>query len=332
MDHAAGYLTVAAMVPYLSIKTAWLLGSDIGVVESGLMRTTPFVVGNLITAAMELAGAALALALVHQWGRRLPVWLVLFPLWVATGLLAPVMLAAPLGFLAGNSAAPVADNPVDGLQGWVYGVVYAGFILQGAGLGVAFVLHVRTRWAHVVRARLDATGLPRSSSVRATTVVAALVTMVVAVRLFWAFGGPTGLASEESHGRSAAQRALDVSTASLALAGLIGLVALVAHRPETLRAWLPLAAAWLGTGTMFCSGGYQLTLLLAPNSPFDAAGGGWFGLVLAVQVITGLLGAAVLRGVLLSRARIAHIPVAGEGPERSRKRARAGSGAGGRPG
>ena len=74
--HAAGYVTVAAMVPYLSIKTAWLLGSDVGVVQPGLMRTAPFVVGNLITATMEVAGAVLALALVHRWGRRLPAWLV----------------------------------------------------------------------------------------------------------------------------------------------------------------------------------------------------------------------------------------------------------------
>ncbi|GAA1550103.1 hypothetical protein GCM10009741_63170 [Kribbella lupini] len=311
-SHAVGYVTVAAMVPYLSIKTAWLLGSDIGVVDRGLMRTAPFVVGNLITAAMEIAGAALALALVHQWGRRLPVWLVLFPLWVATGLLAPVMLAAPLGFLAGTTAAPAADTPVDGLEGWVYGVVYAGFILQGIGLGAAFVLHVRARWGHIFRsqigariatdddAHLDATALPGSSRVRATAVLVALVLMVVAVRLLWAFGGPTGLASEEPNGRSAAQRALDASTASLALAGLIGVVILVARRPEAIRAWLPLTAAWLGTGAMSCSGGYQLTLLLAPNTPFDTTGAGGFGLLIATQVIAGLLGASILRETLPS--------------------------------
>jgi hypothetical protein len=314
-SHAVGYVTVAAMVPYLSIKTAWLLGSDVGVVDRGLMRTTPFVVGNLITAAMEIAGAALALALVHQWGRRLPAWLVLFPLWVATGLLAPVMLAAPLGFLVGTNAAPAAGGPVDGLEGWVYGVVYAGFILQGIGLGVAFVLHVRARWGHVFRgqigarvaidddARPDATALPGASRVRSTAVLVALVLVVVAVRLFWAFGGPTGLASEEPNGRSAAQRALDASTASLALAGLIGVVILVARQP--IRAWLPLAAAWLGTGAMFCSGGYQLTLLLAPNTPFDTTGAGWFGLLIAIQAIAGLLGASTLRGALISPS---HVP------------------------
>ncbi|MGC4938610.1 hypothetical protein [Kribbella sp. DT2] len=307
MKHAAGYVTVAAMVPYLSIKTAWLLGSDVGVVETGLMRTAPFVVGNLVTATMEVAGAALALALVHRWGRRLPVWMVLFPLWVATGLLAPVMFAAPIGFVAGSNATPAVDGPVNGLQGWVYGVVYAGFILQGAGLGVAFVLHIRDRWAQVLRAPLEATESPGSIRVRVT---AALGALVVSVRLVWAFGGPTGLASEVLDGRSIAQRALDVSTAGLALAGLVGLGILVSRRPGGLLAWVPLGAAWLGTGAMFCSGAYQLTLLLAPSTPFDTAGGGWFGLITAAQVIAGLLGATVLCGVRLSSA---PTPVRGRG-------------------
>ncbi|MFG1814307.1 hypothetical protein ACGFIF_11120 [Kribbella sp. NPDC049174] len=100
---------------------------------------------------------------------------------------------------------------------------------------------------------------------------------------------------------------MDVSTASLALAGLLGLVILVTRRPRAIRAWGPLGAAWLGTGAMFCSGGYQLTLLLAPSTPFDAAGGGWFGLIIAAQVVAGLLGAIILRGVPLPPSReVAH--------------------------
>ncbi|ONI73961.1 hypothetical protein BWI15_11240 [Kribbella sp. ALI-6-A] len=292
---AAAYLTVAAMVPYLSLKTAWLLGSDLGVVQAGLMRTTPFVVGNLITAVMEVVGAVVAVALVHQWGRRLPAWLVLFPLWVAGGLLAPVTLAAPVGYLAGTSS--VADNPIDGLEGWVYGVVYTGFSLQAAGLAVAFVLHVRARWGHVFRARLDATRSPSTLQVRLIAALGALVVLVAAARLFWAFGGPTGLASEVVAGRSTAQRALDFSSASLALAGLLGLIVLVHRRPRAVRLWVPLAAAGLGTGAMFCSGGYQLTLVLAPGTPFDAAGGGWFGATIAAQVVAGLLGAMILSTV-----------------------------------
>jgi hypothetical protein len=140
---------------------------------------------------------------------------------------------------------------------------------------------------------------PGSNRRRAIAALGVLVALVVTVRLFWAFGGSTGLASEVRYGRSFAQRALDASTASLALAGLLGLAILVFRRPQAIRARGPLVAAWLGAGAMFCSGAYQLTLLLAPSTPFDAAGGEWFGLTVALQVVAGLLGAVILRGELL---------------------------------
>jgi hypothetical protein len=270
---------------------------------------------------MELAGAGLALALVHRWGQRMPTWLLLFPMWVASGLLAPVMLAAPLSFLVesltgmgATGGLDAGDGPVSGLQGWVYAVVYTGFTLQGAGLAVAFALHLRTRWSSILTASLDpaatvdATGTTDpSGSVRAvgsvtpgathgvqvmaTVAVGGLTALVVATRLYWAAGGVAGLPSTSNTGRSLPELALDASSAALALAGLLGLVALVSRRPPTLRAWMPLAAVWVGAGSMVCSGAYQLILLLAPGTPFETSDGGGFGLLLVVQTLAGLLAA-----------------------------------------
>ncbi|MEV0805384.1 hypothetical protein [Micromonospora sp. NPDC050200] len=295
-----GYTTVAAMLPYLAIKTAWLLGSDVGVNDPGLMQTTPFVVANLITAGMEVTGAALALTLVHRWGRRVPAWLVLFPMWVASGLLAPVMIAAPLGFLAESLAGGAAaggtesgDAPIAGLQGWVYAVVYGGFILQGAGLAVAFGLHLRARWGGIVRGPVGShpQGATHGVQVMSTVAVGGLTALVVAVRLYWAGGGEAGLPAASDAGRSLTQQVVDASSAALALAGLLGLVVLVSRRPRELPAWAPVTAVWVGAGSMCCSGAYQLVVLLAPGSPFDASGGGGFGLLLAAQTIAGLLAA-----------------------------------------
>ncbi|GAA1573906.1 hypothetical protein GCM10009789_29260 [Kribbella sancticallisti] len=289
----AGYATVAAMLPYLSIKVAWLAGSDLGLAEPGLMRTTPFVVGNLLTALMEVVGAALALVLVHRWGHRLPAWLVLFPMWVATGLLTPVMLAAPLGFvlevLAGAGRSGSGEDPVSGLEGWVYAVVYSGFILQGIGLALAFAIHLRTRWSDVLRSPLRRAGATHEVQVMATVAVGALTALVVAVRLYWAFGGEAGLPNTSAADGRLAQQALDASSAVLALAGLLGLIVLVAGQPRTVRTWMPLAAVWIGSGSMLCSGAYQLVILLAPGTPFEASGGGGFGLVLVAQLLAGLL-------------------------------------------
>lgn len=294
------YATVAAMLPYLAIKTAWLLGSDIGVTDPGLMRTTPFVVGNLITAAMEVTAAALALALVHDWGRRAPAWLVLFPAWVASGLLAPVMLAAPLGALAESltQTADTGDAPMAGLQGWVFAVVYSGFTLQGVGLAIAFAWHLRTRWGAVLGGTIGSRRPGATYGVQAgsTVAVAGLTALVVTFRLYWAAGGEAGL--PDALTGSPTQQVVHAASAALALAGLLGLLILTFRRPRGLRVWVPVAAAWVGAGAMFCWGAYQLIILLAPGSPFDASGGGGFGLLMVAQTLAGALAAVTGAGHL----------------------------------
>ncbi|GGM21208.1 hypothetical protein GCM10011608_02350 [Micromonospora sonchi] len=307
-----GCATVAAMLPYLAIKTAWLAGSDVGLTDPGLMRETPFVVGNLITAGMEVAGAALAVTLVHRWGRRIPAWLVLFPMWVASGLLAPAMVAAPLAYLAesltGAAAAGGTDTGAapDGLQGWVYGVVYGGFILQGTGLAVAFALHVRARWGALLGSSVGSRrpGATHHVQVMATVAVGGLTALVMAVRLYWAAGGEAGLPA--ALGASPTQQVVHASSATLALAGLLGLAVLVSRRARGLRLWGPLAAAWVGAGSMFCSAAYQLVILLAPESPFEASGGGGFGLLLVTQMIGGTVAAVTVAFHLAEAAPVAY--------------------------
>ena len=62
-------------------------------------------VGNVATLAMELVAVMLALALGHRRGQKLPAAVVLIPVWVATGLLAPIALGLPLGIVAKRSSA-----------------------------------------------------------------------------------------------------------------------------------------------------------------------------------------------------------------------------------
>jgi len=168
-----------------------------------------------------------------------------------------------------------------GLQGWVYAVVYGGFILQGAGLAVAFALHLRARWGGILGGSVGSRrpGATHGVQVMSTVAVGGLTALVVAVRLYWASGGEAGLPTALRVGRSLTQQVMDASSAALALAGLLGLVVLVSRRPRGLRAWVPLAAAWVGAGSMFCSGAYGLVILLAPGSPFEASGGRGFGLL-----------------------------------------------------
>lgn len=58
----------------------------------------------------------------------------LAPIWVAAGLLAPIVLAVPLGTLLRTlfSSQPLTGD-ANGLQGWVYGIVYGGSPCRGSG-------------------------------------------------------------------------------------------------------------------------------------------------------------------------------------------------------
>jgi hypothetical protein len=61
---------------------------------------------------------------------------------------------------------------------------------------------------------------------------------------------------------------------------------------------------------MFCSGTYQLTLLITPNTPFNPTGGHWFALILSTQITAGLLGAiALYRLRVTTPAEPASLPV-----------------------
>jgi hypothetical protein len=91
-------------------------------------------VGNVVTVAMVLVAVMLALALTHPRGQKLPAAVVCLPVWIGAGFLAPITLGLPFGIVVhafvGGSPAP-AD---DGLHGWVYVVVYAGFVVQAVAL------------------------------------------------------------------------------------------------------------------------------------------------------------------------------------------------------
>ncbi len=130
----AGYGAIASALPYLALKVVWLSGGTLGVADQSMMRDASTIVLNAITAGMDLVGIALALAFTHRWGLRMPVWLLLPPIWVATGLLTTFVVGVPItaivNALASDSVPRVTSGPV---QPWVYVVVYVEFAGLGSG-------------------------------------------------------------------------------------------------------------------------------------------------------------------------------------------------------
>ncbi|MEU9084246.1 hypothetical protein [Streptomyces sp. NPDC048357] len=294
---------IAATVPYLALKTAWLAGSRIGIPDgSVLLEPGPFfIAANSVTLAMDASVVLLVLVLTRPWGIRVPGWLLAVPVFVATGLLTPIIMAFPgqlliraLGFGSDPDSA-AAREPF--LDPWVFNVVYGGFMVQGLALAGLFVPYARERWS---RRWQGVTGarLPSSTGVVAAAAAAAGAA-VGAVYAYWAIGGTAGLGAEQAAAQSAETGVVAVAHAMCALAAGAG--ALLLARGRGLRARWPLALAWVGSAAALSWGAWVLIAALGPQPDGGEGPSAAALLAYAGQMITGSLAAVVLSRFLISR-------------------------------
>ncbi|MBB5854218.1 hypothetical protein ACFQ05_12985 [Amycolatopsis umgeniensis] len=251
------YAAILGTLPYLTLKASWVTGGDLGLRDPSFVDSELMLFANLLTGGMDVVAVVLALAFTYSWGRRIPAPLVLFPIWIGTGLLAPIVLNLPV-IVADLAKQQLTEMP---LENWVWAVVYGGFAWQGILLLTAFVLYARDRWWFVV------TGTVRPGTIGwagGLGIVAALVSAIGHVS--WAFG-PGGLSA----------RGQDVVIAVL---GLLAVIALATVSRG--RFWPRLVLVWTGAGAMAGSGAWGLFSAFTMGSAAHAP-------VLAVQVIGGVL-------------------------------------------
>ncbi|MCX5587482.1 hypothetical protein [Streptomyces erythrochromogenes] len=301
--HVLTAVALAATVPYLALKAAWLSGSRIGIPDgSVLLEAGPFLtVANAVTLAMDACVILLVLVLTRPWGLRTPAWMLTVPVFTATGLLTPILLGFPgqllvraLGFGDGPEAA-AAREPF--LDSWVFIVVYTGFTVQGLALAALFVPYARRRWGRrwqgVVGERLPSpTGVVAAAAASGALVLGAMF-------LYWAFGGTAGLDAEQGEAHSAETAVGSLAHATCALAAGAG--ALLLARGGALRAWWPLGLAWVGAAATLAWGAWLLVASLGPQlgqgeGPSTAA-----QLIYAGQMVTGSLATVALTRFLISR-------------------------------
>jgi hypothetical protein len=303
-------VTIAACVPYLTLKIAWLCGSHAGIPAGSALRDAGRTVfaGNLLTVLMDGAVVLLAFALTRPWGRRLPAALVLLPLWVATGLLAPIVLGAPAVALAGAFGAETGTPPGDDeafLAPWVFALVYGGFGVQALALGGLVAVYVRDRWGGLLRRRLAGPAAGGSRRQRAAALVAAVAAVGLAVpRVLWLCGATAGLSDARIAERDAAfhvAAATDVLFAVTAAAGVLLLVRRPA-RWARLRTGAAVVPAWTGGAALAAGGGWLLVTGAATGSEHLNA---VMALLYAGQVMTGGLILAAGARHLAARAAVA---------------------------
>lgn len=283
-----GYLAIAAVMPYMLLKLAWISGSTAGILEESPLHPAVVRNGNVTTVVMELIAIAIILAFTHSWGLELPAWLVLIPAWIGIGLLAPFVITGPA--VAGSVLTGLAPAGDGSLAPWVGPLVYLGFGAQAVGIAATFVLYVRARWTEVIAVRLSER--PANSSQPALTVigwgVAVLLAPVVVIRLLWSLGSTWGLAD----GRGVPERLAEGASAFFAAAAIAGVLMLILRRPGRLRAWTPVVLAWIGGGATLASAAYSSVLLViqlsAPAAVLPPT-----GIVPAVDLLQLVAGTAI---------------------------------------
>lgn len=287
-----GYTAVAATLPYLILKVAWLSGSTVGFNDLAMAHDSALYSANLVTALLDLVALLLALTFTHRFGRRAPAWLILLPIWVGTGLLAPIVAAVPPQVLL----APASGSPVDHpIQSWVYGMVYTGFVCEGVALLVAFLLYARARWPEVFRVRLaDWSAGPTQPLQKTVAIgVAVLAVLAAAAHFAWAAGASLGQSADVLDTRNAGAAVVDTAYGLFALAGAAGLLMMVYRRPARVRLQVPLVLAWAGCASLFAWGAFDTAIVVSVNVLSGGGAGAVPNLVGLVKMVAGLLAGMV---------------------------------------
>ncbi|AQT71910.1 hypothetical protein [Streptomyces sp. fd1-xmd] len=296
-------VALAATVPYLALKAAWLSGSRIGIPDGSVLLEggTFLTVANAVTLAMDACVILLVLVLTRAWGLRTPAWMLTVPVFTATGLLTPILLGFPgqllvraLGFGAGPEAA-AAREPF--LDSWVFIVVYTGFTVQGLALAGLFVPYARRRWGRRWQGALGERLPSPTGVVAAAAASGALVS--AAIFLHWAFGGTAGLSAERAEAYAVESAVVSVAHAVCALAAGAG--ALLLARGGALRVWWPLGLAWVGAAATLAWGAWMLIASLGPQPDGGEGPSAAAQLIYAGQMATGSLSTAVLTRFLIAR-------------------------------
>ncbi|MGW2021079.1 hypothetical protein [Streptomyces decoyicus] len=254
-----GRIAVVACLPYLALKLLWVLGFDLGVIEPPRVSRATWVAANAFTFLLDAVAAVVAHALTRPAARRAPAWLLALPLWMASGLLLPLLTGLVGGGLTGLVTG--ARNPLaagDFLAPWVFGVVYGGFLIEAVTLLGAFTVYAHQRWGGLLRRPLHALPGTGTRTVQRIFLLPAAVLLAAlgTVRILWGTGSTLGVAASDTDSRTVLTAAADWSQGLYSVAGAVGLLLLVLPGLlPRLRVRTALALAWAGSGAAFACGG-----------------------------------------------------------------------------
>ncbi|MFF1446330.1 hypothetical protein [Streptomyces sp. NPDC058295] len=304
IGRVAAYGAAAALVPYLLIKVAWVVGSLLGLLPVGQgFSLGGWLVLNTVTIGMAAAGITLGLALVRPWGMRIPGWLVGFFAWVGSGFLVSILPFVVVSALVNSGAESSKGSGSSGsdaaMPGWEAMLLQCSFVGTGIALAIALPAYLWRRWPHALR-RPEPPGTRTSPGLLWPAASGAVTGLAW---LYWAAGGFLGIAHRDE--RPASWHVLVGVSACWALAAAAAVLALVRRRPTRLPYPLLLALAWLGSGSMFAWSGWRLpaTVYVALAHPSDVSYPENVAVAMALHVTAVLTGAGIM-GTLVRGDRV----------------------------
>jgi hypothetical protein len=270
-----------------------------------MMHDRSIVALNTATAGMDIVAIVIALAFAQDWGLRVPGWLMLPPIWVASGLLSRFMLDLPILLVAARASGSPLRFSGGPVEPWVYGIVYTDFLGLGLGLTLAFVLYARVRWAV---AFLPPTRPLRGATHDVQAPLANTTALLAAAMGIASVASALGLVGPE-HG-ALSSRLVTAIDGALMIAAAAGILALVHGHGDRWPPWLPLAFAWIGSGSLFGWGLWSLIQVLG-NTAFvrgRTEGMALSNLLALVRLLVGLVMGLLILLRLAERASARELP------------------------
>ncbi|GED05275.1 hypothetical protein AUR04nite_08070 [Glutamicibacter uratoxydans] len=222
-------LTAIGVLPYFLLKLAWIFGSQWGIESPSKLDGTVVLMGNIITASLDVLLVAIVVALGRRAALKIPWWLILIPAWFAAGLLLPFIFTGPVIAAMVASGSGSSDGS---LSDWVGPLVYLSFGIQAIGVVLVLGWYLRRRWGRALESH-SSQGLVRVRTKGQWAVFSAagvVAAALVFLGLRWIVRAATALQAQSADLRGGILWLSDVANAGFAACAVIGLLVLVARR------------------------------------------------------------------------------------------------------
>lgn len=136
-------LCAVGVLPYFLLKLGWIFGAQWGIEYPSPAGAEVVLIGNIITAALDVLLVFIVWVLGRPQAMRIPWWLILVPAWFAAGLLLPFIVTGPVITMMVFNGNGTTDGS---LSAWVGPLVYLSFATQAACVVLMLGWYLKRRW------------------------------------------------------------------------------------------------------------------------------------------------------------------------------------------